>query len=513
MVEVQPRQSLPHQPLMRISRRASRFVHAERPLTSLAIVLLGAFFVSLPLAVAGAVVVAAVQAHWRRRRGGPPDVNWEGVFPLCDARATTTVAYPGNVDDVVAVVREARAAGACVKGVGAGHSWSNAARPDSRERPTVLLSLDRMKALVHVDQKRKIVTAEAGMRLVELIEALAAKGLALEVLPSVKEQSLAGLIATGTHGTGRAFQSLSNLVTALQLVTGTGEVLDIEGGELFDAARLHLGALGIVTRVSMRVVKLYNLHEVKYQLDYTTWSAKALDIVAANEHVKFWLEPHSGTVMVYESNRTKDAVRGNRPGWVENVEISAFCVAQWLLSFAPSLIPAGIALIVRLMSTGERVARGDHVQVIPFDVPRHAENEIAVPADRAVEALDILRRQVRERGLAVGHLVEIRFVKADRLMMSNSYACDTCQITLMMAYRDFDAVIEPYFAAYESELRDRMQARPHWGKHFYADGKQLRAVLPKYDDFVRIRDRLDPGRVFSNDFTRQVLPEGIPAKF
>jgi L-gulonolactone oxidase len=180
--------------------------------------------------------------------------NWAG-----NVSAVATAEHrPGGADEVAAIVREAGGAGRTVRAVGSGHSFTDAAATTD-----VRLVLDRLTGIVAVDPETRLVRVRAGTTLAALNTELAAHGLAMPNLGDVDVQTVAGALATGTHGTGAGYGCLSTFVTELELVTGAGDVVRCstkERPDLFAAARVGLGAVGVVTEVTLRCVDAFVLH-------------------------------------------------------------------------------------------------------------------------------------------------------------------------------------------------------------------------------------------------------------
>jgi len=412
---------------------------------------------------------------------------------------------PTTEAELVALVAAADAADAGIRVVGAGHSWSDIVLTDRW-----LVNLDRYADVLEIDAEAATVTAQAGMRLKDLNLALAAAGLGLSAQGSVAEQSLGGLIATGTHGTGITFQNFSGMVVALRLVTADGSVVAITeaDGELFSAACLGLGCLGIISTVTLRVEPAFRLEERAWPLSFDEAVAQVDELVATHEHLKLWWVPHVDVVQVYAQNRTTDPVtpRTLQERW----EASAgprvlFAILLTLGRGFPALVGA----INRLMAASHfrrfrRVAASHEVFNIPMP-PRHDETEWGMAAGLAGEVMTRTRDLIEREGHRVNFVVELRFVAADEVMLSPAYRRDSCQVGAYIARGPADAA---YMAAF-SELALSLGGRPHWGKVVTAGRGILEGVLPQLAAFDAIRRRLDPDDRFTNSFTNRLF--GLPA--
>ncbi|HSD81582.1 MAG TPA: FAD-binding protein, partial [Solirubrobacteraceae bacterium] len=238
---------------------------------------------------------------------------------------------PATTADVVAAVGRAAGAGLTVRAAGSGHSFTGAALTDG-----VLLLPDRLTGLVDVDPPSGRVRVRAGTTIRELCALLADHGLALANLGDIDAQTIAGAIATGTHGTGAGLPGLAAQVAALQLVAASGEVLEVDGSrpELLRAARVSLGALGVVTEVELRAVPAFTLRGADGPLPLVDVLDGLDEHVAAHRHFEFFVFPHADVALT----RANDVVdgpprpRGRARAWTEDVLLGnrafhALCLA------------------------------------------------------------------------------------------------------------------------------------------------------------------------------------------
>ena len=441
--------------------------------------------------------------------------NWSRVHRF----RPYAVHHPSSEDEVAEILRAAAALGHRVKVIGAGHSWSDAAVTSGH-----LLNLDHMNRVLEVDRERARVTVEAGMRLYQLNDILAAHGLALPVLGSVSQQSVAGAIATGTHGSGVGFGCISSGVLGLRLIRADGEPVDIgeDDAEMLSAARVHVGALGVVTRVTLQCEPAFNLRERVTVVDLDDALARMDEIATGGEHVKLWWLPHTHAVRISTLDRTDEPPDAPGPlvrvaegalqlGTGRAIDLPAavdtflneraFAGMLSLSARRPAMTPAINKLIAKAyFSPGRRVARGDRVFNLTMP-PIHREAEFGVPRKRTADALAGLAELIDRERLYVNFIVEVRFVAADDIMLSGAYGRDSCQLG---AYIGDCRSCEPYFRGIE-ELCRPMGGRPHWGKEFLATRDELREAYPMFDRFDAIRRELDPDGLFENDFIRRVF--------
>jgi L-gulonolactone oxidase len=425
-----------------------------------------------------------------------PWSNWTGNQRAVAVRA----ARPGSVAEVVEAVRAAVADGLPVRAVGAGHSFTAAAVTDG-----VRLELDRLTGLVAVDPVARRVTVRAGTRLRELNAVLAAHGLALPNLGDVDAQTIAGAIATGTHGTGGAFGGLPTFVAALELVTAGGEVLRCaRGDDLFAAAAVSVGALGVLTEVTLDCVDAFVLRAEESPAPLGPVLAALDDEIAGNDHFEFYWFPYTERVQVKRNNRVPVDDRP-LPAWRSRLDDellanSVFGAACRLGRAVPALVPAVSRLSARALTARSYTAPSAAVFCSPRRV-RFTEMEYGLPRAALPEAFAALRRIVAGLPFGVQFPVEVRFTAGDELWLSHGYRRDSAYVAV---HQYVGAPYEPYFRAFE-EVCAGLDGRPHWGKLHWRDAASLAGAYPRFADFAAVRDRLDPQRVFGNAYTRQVL--------
>ncbi|SCL55855.1 D-arabinono-1,4-lactone oxidase [Micromonospora peucetia] len=432
----------------------------------------------------------------------PPTVaawsNWAG-----NQRATATaILRPTSLADVTEAVRAAATTGDRIRAVGSGHSFTGVAVTDARR-----MELTDLDTGVRVDVDRRLVTVPAGTTLRALNDLLAAHGLALPNLGDIDAQTIAGAISTGTHGTGAGYGCLSTFVEALTLVTGTGEVLRCSADEhpdVFAAARVSLGALGVLVEVTLRCVDAFMLlaHERPAPLEAVLDELPSL--VGEHDHAEFYWFPYTDRVQV----KTNDRVPADdRPlprwrGWLDDEFLSntVFAGACRLGRAVPALAPGISAVSARALTERRYTGRSDQVFCTPRRV-RFVEMEYALPRDALREALDALRRIVDGLPFKVLFPVEVRFTAADDIWLSHGYGRESAYVAI---HQYVGMPYEPYFRAFE-QVAASLGGRPHWGKLHWRDAQSLAAAYPRWADFQTLRARLDPHHLFTNPHLTRLL--------
>jgi L-gulonolactone oxidase len=423
--------------------------------------------------------------------------NWAGDQHCAPAES----AIARDRSDVVAAVQRAAVAGRTVRAVGAGHSFSEAALTNG-----VHLSLAGMDRVLDADRETGLVRVQAGISIHDVNRRLDDHGLALENLGDVDRQTIAGAVATATHGTGARLPGIAAQVVALELVTGDGAVVEVDGGdpEALRAARVSVGALGVVTELTLRCVPSFTLEGVDAPRPLDDVLASLDELVDGNDHFEFFFFPHTGMALTRANNRVEGAPRPPRRAraWVEDVLVSnhvfhSLCLAGRAM---PSRIPSLNRAVVRAAGARRRVDRSYEVFASPRLV-RFTEMEYAVPRERAVEAIEGVREISDRSEFDTPFPVECRFTAADDAFLSTASGRDTCYVAVHM-FRGMEW--RPYFRAVE-ELMDGLDGRPHWGKRHSRTAARLREVYPDWDRFQAVRARLDPGGRFSSWYTDRVL--------
>ena len=419
--------------------------------------------------------------------------NWSGEQACSPAR----FAQPGSAAEVAGEVERAAAAGQVVRVVGAGHSFNDAVVTEG-----TLLSLDAMDRVLDVDRATGLVRVQAGIRLHALSDQLAAHGLALENLGDVNVQSIAGAISTGTHGTGAGLPNVAAQVAALQLVDGSGAVHELAGGDALRAARVAVGALGVITEVTLRCVPLFTLRGV----DAPVPLSEVLDELDARadaaRHFEFFVFPHTDVALT----RTNEIVEGpprppSRPQrFVEDVLVNNAVLGAAVAAGrrSPRLIPSINRAIARASTARTRVDRADRVFASPRLV-RFVEMEQAFPRAAARQVIEEILETVRR--YPVNFPIEVRFVAADDALLSPAAERETVYVAV------HNSVGMPWEAVFRAvaAIGDRHDARPHWGKRHFHTAATLEGRYPEWHAFQAHRRHYDPDGRFANDHVRRVL--------
>ncbi len=437
--------------------------------------------------------------------GAPEWRNWAG-----DQRCRPgALERPSSIPEVVAALERAAVHGQRVRVAGAGHSFNDAVLTDGR-----LLTLERMNRVLDCDPTAGLVRVQGGLTIRALNRHLAEHGLALENLGDVDAQTVAGAISTATHGTGARLRNLSSQVVALTLVLADGSTLHCseEDPALLRAARVGLGALGVVAEVTLRCVPAFLLCGVDAPAPLEATLERFEELSNANDHFEFYVFPHSRTALTRTNNRTDEVPRPRRRrnAYLNDVLLTnrTFELCCRLGRRAPSQIPHVNRLVTRLAGASRRVDRSDRI-FTSLRLVRFTEMEYALPRERTVEAvrrvLELVEGGRRAGGtrnrFAVPFPIEVRTVAADDALLSTAAGRDSGFVAVHM----FEGMAwEPYFRAVEAVM-DELGGRPHWGKRHFQSAATLSGRYPEWERFQAVRRRLDPGGRFANAYTDRVL--------
>lgn len=439
----------------------------------------------------------------RRRHRSASWSNWSGRV---HERSRLT-ASPSTETAVRALVQGAAGSRLTVKAVGAGHSFNDIAAAEG-----LRVDLDSYQGIVSVNEATDVVTFRAGTRLSRLPELLAPYGLALENQGDIDHQTLAGAISTGTHGTGLAFTGLSAMVASLRMVLADGSVLYCDARthpEVFEFARLGLGALGIITEVGMRCVPAFRLEAHESAMPVTEVIDSFGEFARGSDHFEFFWFPHGESALVKRNRRlANDDIPADapQPGTFstfvdkEVVQNWAHAVAINVGRLVPAVIPSVNRLSASLMGGPKYSGPAHEVFVTPRRV-RFNELEYAVPVADAPEVIREVRRVIERGDWRISFPIEVRTAAADDVPLSTAYGRESAYIAVHRFNREPHTA---YFGAIE-EVLQAAGGRPHWGKLHSMRAADFAEVYPRFGEFVGLRDRLDPGRIFGNHYLERVL--------
>lgn len=426
--------------------------------------------------------------------------NWAGNVIATPAR----VLDPKSVEDVVDAVKRLADRGEHLRVVGAGHSFTPLCVTDGTQ-----LRLTHLNHILEVDRERQRVRVTGGTPLHVLNPLLEMLGLALPNLGDIDRQTIAGAIATGTHGTGVRFQGIAAAVTGLTLVLADGSVVCVDDSndhDLFQAARIGLGAFGVVTEVELQCVPAFRLRalETPGRLGEVIDGYEAL--VAEYDHVDFHWFPHTDRVLLKRNSRVGDDDPGRpQPAWRERLDDDLlsnrlFGALNRVAAARPQIVPRLNQVSARVLGAKEYTNTSWKVFCTSRDV-RFRESEYAVPRASLPAVISALRHWIDTHDVTLPFPVEVRATGGDDVWLSTAYERENAYVAVHQYHRMDDGGV---FAAFEAIAREH-DGRPHWGKLHILGAEDLARLYPRFGDAQRVRDRVDPDRRFTNDHLTHLL--------
>lgn len=398
--------------------------------------------------------------------------NWVGNQTFTPAFA----AAPRDEEEVAALVRQAADRGLGVRVAGAGHSFTPVV-----ETSGLRLDLSAMRGVLTTVPDQRRATALAGTRIHDFYEPLWQAGLALRNQGDIDTQQIAGAVATGTHGSGSRYTSLSGAVRGMRIVTASGDVRDIGADEpdLLRAAQVSIGMLGVVTQVDLAVTDAYRLREHVSLRSWDDVMEHWDELVADHRHFGlFWLPTEESAALYNLDGHGK--------------EMADQCYVKIYDEVDPDVADSAIA--------GRRVDRCYRIFPMVYD-PNFHELEYFVPLERAPQALDAMRELMLASLPDSVYPLEVRTVGADEAFLSSQHQTATCVISVSgKPGTDYWA----YLRSVDALLAD-FGARVHWGKLHFLTPERLHQLYPRAADFIALRRELDPEGLFLNDHLRPLF--------
>jgi L-gulono-1,4-lactone dehydrogenase len=424
--------------------------------------------------------------------------NWGRTQKCTPSR----IGNPASGDEICSIVRDAYQSGEKVKAIGSGHSFTDIACTTGR-----MLRLDGYNRILEIDAKSGLVTVQSGISIAALSEELSEHGLALENQGDVAYQTISGAISTATHGTGAKIRNISSQVRGLSLVLADGSVLRCSPTvepDVFESARVSLGALGVISTVTLQCVPAFALHSIEEPRNLEDVLGNFDELAGTNDHFEFFWFPHTERAHLMTNNRTDRPVKpkGRASAYINDIvlENHAFGLVQDIGHARRAWVP-GLARFTAGMLSRNEVVDSSHRVFANERLVRFAEMEYAIPRAQVVDAVREVKAMIERTGMRISFPVEVRVVAPDDIPLSTAFGRPTGYIAVHVYYKD-DYV--EYFREVEKIMAAR-DGRPHWGKLHFRDAASLRPVYPRWDGFMAVRERLDPQHVFGNAYLERVL--------
>lgn len=403
--------------------------------------------------------------------------SWTNWSQSVKAKPQALVA-PISEDELVETVAQANQAGSIIRAVGSGHSFVPLCASDG-----VIISLDNLQGVVAINSTKQEATVWAGSKIHQLGEPLLAAGFSMETMGDIDRQSIAGAIATGTHGTGRRIGSISTQVTGMRLITAEGNILEVTATSnpaLFKAAQVSLGALGLLSQITLRLQPAYRLHERTWVEPFEDCMAQLSQHIAATRHFEFFWSPKEDACACKALRPTEATqLAGQVAGQPVSGRLSRYVGAE-RLEYSHRIFPS------------ERNIRFN-------------EMEFALPEVHGPGCVRAIRQLMQEEYPDIVWPIEYRTLGADDIWLSPAYQRDTVTISIHQAadlpYQDFFADAEAIFRSFEG--------RPHWGKMHSHSAEALQQLYPMWTQFQQVRQEMDKNGRFLNPYLRKLFNSQI----
>ncbi len=430
----------------------------------------------VPRVLAAADAAAVRPIPWR---------NWSGSQQCLPAARSA----PATVAELQELIASAKGT---VRAVGAGHSFTPLVPTDG-----TIVSLSRISGLVSHDSQTRQATLWAGSRLGDIGQPLEDAGQALVNMPDIDEQTLAGCLATATHGTGAGIGCMSTFIEGLQLVDARGDLVDCDANnnpELFQAAKVSLGALGVITQVRLQNVAPYRLRRETVWRSFEEMLELADSMAEQHRNFEFYYIPFSGMGFTDVHDITDEPL-GSTEKIDGNESVQDLKLARDWLQGSPKLRELVLSSIVKTLDDEVMVESSWKNYASERNV-RFNEMEYHLPREHGLQALREIRTALETQHPEVFFPIEVRFIKGDDIWLSPFHQRDTCSIAV---HRYFEEDYKPYFKTIEPIFR-KYEGRPHWGKLNTLQREDFRKLYPRWDDFVEVRRTVDPNGRFLNPY-------------
>lgn len=370
-----------------------------------------------------------------------------------------------------------------------------------------MVNLDRYNRILHIDKTNGTVTVQAGIKLWQLNEALDREGLALANLGSIARQSIAGAISTGTHGTGIGYKILGSQILQLSIILPDGTKVTLhheKDRELFDLCIVNLGALGVISEVTLRVVPAFSLRDHTFVMHYEEAARYISEMIYEHDHIKMWWLPHTEYLVVYTYNRTDEPPNDSRfRQWFfdELLSVHFYRILRYIGNLhRPWRKPINRLLLKSFSRPLRRIEKSYNVFNVP-EPPLHRETEWAFDLSHTHRLLLEYKDLIDNGPHHLNFIQEIRFTQADTYALSPCYNRHTVWLGAYNAdNRGWQKLLGDF-----QQLALKHDGRPHWGKEFTVNSSYLQAHYPRWDDFKKLMLQWDPAGKMQNEYIKKIF--------
>ena len=409
---------------------------------------------------------------------------------------------PKTIDEVCDIVKQHGITKRTIRVTGAAHSFSPVALPEQSA-----MSLHFLRGLIEIDEKEQTATFYAGTYLHEVGPLLEKYGFALTNMGDIQEQSLAGAISTGTHGSGVTLGSFSSMVTKWGFVNGVGDYIEHVRGDddLSNALAVSVGLLGILVTVTIKVIPLYSLVYLSERKNFYEEINHFSETIRENRHAEWFYFPGSETIQVKKMNMVEPKKQPTFLKKVDDLKVqllenNVFSVASTIVKLKPTLALSVSKLSSKLIGEGSRVGLSYEIFPTPRAV-KFVETEYAIPLEHYEACIEEVHHAFVRRKFDVHFPIECRTTAGEQGFLSPTQGNESA----FLAFHMYKGMNEgPYFQ-WVHEILERYGGRPHWGKVNHYDASNIDLFYPQAQKFNEMRKIHDPHNVFLTTYFKKIF--------
>ncbi|AWE07404.1 FAD-linked oxidase [Lysinibacillus sp. 2017] len=409
---------------------------------------------------------------------------------------------PHTVEEVCQIVKEQALLNRTIRVTGAAHSFSPVAMPEQ-----TALTLHHLRGLISIDKEAHTATFYAGTYLYEVGPILAEYGLALINMGDIQQQTLAGAISTGTHGTGITLGSFASMVTRWGIVTGEGDYLEHDRGEdaLTEALHVSVGMLGILVKVTIQVIPLYSLAYTSERHDFHSEIQNFQQTIRENRNVEWFYFPGSNQIQVKKMKQVAPQQQPKIQKIIDQAKNQAlenglFYVASELCKRKPSLSLAVSRIASNLVGGEARTGISYEIYPSPRNV-KFVETEYAISIDQFEACMEEVHAMFLRKEFDVHFPIEVRTTAGEMGYLSPTQGLESTFLAFHM-YKGMNE--SPYFN-WIRNMMVKYDGRPHWGKMNNYDDQNIEQFYPNAAKFNEQRKQLDPYNVFLTTYFKNIF--------
>lgn len=424
--------------------------------------------------------------------------NWGKTFEcIPDA-----VYYPNSMNEITNTVRRCAQNQKKLRPMGSRYSYTPLICSEE-----AMISLDRFNGIEDINYEEMTVTVRGGTKIADLERALFQKELSLYNLGDINQQTIAGLIATGSHGTGLNFGIASTQITWIQMITADGNIVECsetENPEVFKAAQVSLGTLGIITKVKIKVLPKYYMHQERRLIDFDDALNHLFESFQTNRNYEFFWFPYTNYVFEKKHNLTSEAKAPKKFQKLFNnyvMENGALWLLCEISRNVPDLYRKHADSILKQLSSNLETTVSSVECYATTRWVNHREIEYSIPIEQALDTIQEIHDLLNQHDCHVSFPIEVRSVAEDDIYLSPNYRRNSVWIAVHAYTKD---IYEPVFKAAEN-IFVKHQGRPHWGKMHWLSHDEIKNLYPCFTQFNDVRKRLDPHALFLNPYLNRLL--------